>query len=127
MKRSNYTAGLATVAAAVIGLASSGAGAAPFCLTSQTLPPSCIYYDAQDCARDAQHQGGVCSANASEVRLSSGFGQFCVVTSAKASICSYADRQTCALDAQRLRGTCVAAPSRAFVGAPDPYSDVNGR
>jgi hypothetical protein len=102
------------------------AAAAPFCLTNQVMQPQCLYYDAQECAREATRQNAVCAANPLELRLSPNVGQYCVVTSSRASNCSYADRQTCDREATQQRGTCVIAPTRQAVGAPDPYSALNG-
>ncbi|HEY8287744.1 MAG TPA: DUF3551 domain-containing protein [Acetobacteraceae bacterium] len=103
------------------------AEAAPFCIKSQILPPQCIYQDAQQCDRDAQRQGAVCSANPQELTLRPGNGKFCVVTSARTSLCAYGDRTTCARDAASQNGTCTdAPPSMAGVGVPDPYSATNG-
>lgn len=101
--------------------------AAPFCLTGQLLPPQCIYYDARQCERDAQRQGEACSANPAEVTLSRGAGLYCVVTSSRVSLCAYTDRATCAREATQQNGICTGAPARsAGVGAPDPYSPING-
>lgn len=101
--------------------------AAPFCITGQVLPPQCIYYDAQQCERDAGKQGQVCSANPTEVTLSRGAGLYCVVTSGRVSVCAYTDRGTCAREARQQNGICTEAPARSGgVGAPDPYSPING-
>ena len=108
------------------GVAAHPAAAAPFCLTNQVMQPQCIYYDAQECSREAARQNAVCSANPAELPLSPNVGQYCVVTSSRASNCSYADRQTCDRAATQQNGTCVIAPTRQSVGAPDPYSPVNG-
>jgi len=103
------------------------AAAAPFCVQNQVLPPQCIYYDAQQCSLAAQRQGATCSANPAELQLSAGNGAYCVVTSSQASVCAYVDRGTCAREAARQQGTCTDAPPRAGgVGAPDPFSAVNG-
>jgi len=101
--------------------------AAPFCISSQVLKPQCIYYDAQQCAREANRQNATCSANASELPLSRNVGQYCVVTSSRISNCTYFDRHTCDRDASRLQGTCTVAPTRTGSGAPDPYSVLNGQ
>jgi hypothetical protein len=100
--------------------------AAPFCLQSQVIPPQCIYYDAQQCNREAARQDGVCGANPDELPLSPGPGKFCVVTSSRTSTCAYADRPTCTQEALRQNGTCTEAP-RTAAGVPDPYSPINGR
>jgi hypothetical protein len=82
--------------ALLAGLPAAGAEAAPFCIRSQVLPPQCIYQDAQQCDREAQRQGAVCSTNPAELRLTPGWGKYCVVTSSRTSDCSYGDRTTCA-------------------------------
>lgn len=113
--------------AALAVLFTPAAMAAPFCITGQVLPPQCIYFDARQCDRDAQHQGQVCSANPAEVTLSRGAGLYCVVTSSRVSLCAYTDRTTCDREARQQNGTCTGAPARsAGVGAPDPYSPTSG-
>jgi hypothetical protein len=108
-------------------LPSAAAEAAPFCIRSQILPPQCIYQDAQQCDREAQRQGGVCSTNPAELTLTPGNGTFCVVTSSRISNCNYGDRTTCARAAASLQGTCTDAPaSQRGVGVPDPFSSTNG-
>ena len=120
-----FVAALRLVALAI--LFAPAAEAAPFCLRGQILPPQCIYYDARQCELEAQRQGEVCSANPAEVTLSRGAGLYCVVTSSRVSVCAYTDRGTCARDAMQHNGTCTEAPARsAGVGAPDPYSPING-
>jgi hypothetical protein len=111
----------------LVGLPAAGAEAAPFCIRSQVLPPQCIYQDAQQCDRDAQRQGAVCSANPAELTLTPGNGKYCVVTSSRISICAYGDRTTCSRAAASLQGTCTdAPPSVGGAGVPDPYSATNG-
>jgi hypothetical protein len=101
--------------------------AAPFCITSQVLPPQCIYYDARQCNQEAQRQGATCATNPTELRLTDGPGQFCVVTSGRFSVCAYLDRPTCEQEARRQNGTCAASSRHVAVGSPDPYSTVNGQ
>ena len=123
MNRFASTLRLAALALLVV----PSAMAAPFCLTGQVLPPQCIYYDARQCERDAQRQGEVCSANPAEVTLSQGAGLYCVVTSGRVSVCAYTDRGTCAREATQQNGICTGAPAKSGgVGAPDPYSPING-
>jgi hypothetical protein len=124
MKRLGLTFRLATLAVLCI----QPAVAAPFCLRSQIIAPQCIYYDAQQCQRDAQRQDGYCGVNEAELKLSPGPGKYCVVTSAQVSVCAYVDRDTCTREAARQNGTCAdAPPRRTAAGAPDPYSPINGR
>jgi len=112
--------------ALVLGMMTSPAPAAPFCLGNQTIPPQCIYYDASQCQADAARQGGVCSANAAQLTLQPGIGQYCVVSSDGASACIYPDRQTCMTEAVREHGACAEAPTIAPGKAPDPYAAVGG-
>jgi len=105
----------------------AAAQAAPFCISSQALSPICIYYDANSCQLEANRQGGVCTTNPSEVRLTKNVGQYCLVTSQLVSLCIYSDRGTCAADAARQHGACVNAPGVAPSAAPDPYAAIGGR
>lgn len=116
--------------AALVVAAGGGIGqpasAAPFCLRSQVISPQCIYYDAQQCQRDAQRQNGECAANPSELRLTQGSGEYCVVTSTQASSCVYADQPSCTVEAVGHKGVCVPASTRP-ARQPDPFSGVNGQ
>jgi hypothetical protein len=105
----------------------AGGHAAPFCIGSEAVPPQCIYYDADSCRREAIRQGGVCSANAKELRVSTNVGQYCVVTSQQVSLCIYLDRTSCDAAAASQHGACVSSPGVAPSGAPDPYSSTAGR
>lgn len=109
------------------GVAPAIAVAAPFCLSSQAIPPQCIYTDPSLCQRDAQQQHGVCTVNKAEFAPTPNLGQYCVVTASMVSLCIYPDRESCETDAQRRHGTCVAAPGQAPYAAPDPYNAINGR
>lgn len=112
--------------AAIMVAIASPALAAPFCMQSQSLPPQCNYYDANECQKDAGRQGGVCSANPQQLALQPGIGQYCVVTSGGVSACIYSDRSTCMAEAARQNGACTQAPNVAPSGSPDPYSAVGG-
>ena len=103
------------------------AQAAPFCIESQALSPQCIYYDADNCRREAYRQGATCSANKEEVHLTTNVGQYCLVTSQQVSLCIYSDRGTCSADAEKQHGTCTNAPTIAPSAAPDPYAAIGGR
>ena len=105
----------------------TGGHAAPFCIGSESVPPQCIYYDADSCRRVANKQGGVCSANPKELRVSTNLGQYCVVTSQQVSLCIYLDRGTCETAAVQQHGACVSSPGVAPSGAPDPFSPTGGR
>jgi hypothetical protein len=101
--------------------------AAPFCIGSESVLPQCIYYDADSCRKEAGRQGGYCSANPNEVRVSTNLGQYCVVTSQQVSLCLYLDRESCESAAARQHGACVASPGTAPSGAPDPFAANGGR
>jgi hypothetical protein len=113
--------------AAAFGLliGSSAALAAPFCLQTLTVPPQCMYYDANLCRNDAAKQGGWCSPNPGSTLAGTGSGQYCVVTSQGASTCAFLDRVTCDSEAARQHGVCYHDEARA-TGAPDPYAASGG-
>ncbi len=100
--------------------------AAPFCVTTQALPPQCLYVDPAECQKDALHQGGVCTVNSAEYKPQPGVGQYCVVGPSLISECIYPDRGTCMSEAKSRHGACVKAPSVAPYGAPDPYAAIGG-
>lgn len=97
---------------------------APFCLQTQAVPPQCMYYDANECAQDAQKQGGLCTPNPAEVKVSAGIGHYCLMTSSGASSCIYADIQNCEADAQRQQAACVQAPNAPETPGADPFRQV---
>jgi hypothetical protein len=103
-----------------------GAHAAPFCLGSEAIPPQCIYYDANSCSKEAIRQGGACSANPKEVRITTNVGQYCVVTSQQVTLCYYSDRGSCTNAAARQQGVCISRPDMAPSAAPDPFSSTAG-
>jgi hypothetical protein len=97
--------------------------AAPFCLQSESIPPQCIYVDAALCARDAAKQGGECTANKNEFRLTPNIGKYCVVTSQLVSLCIYADIDSCQKAATSQHGACVESPGgTGGSGGPNPYN-----
>jgi hypothetical protein len=106
-------------------IGSSAALAAPFCLQTLTVPPQCMYYDANLCRNDAAKQGGWCSPNPGSTLTGTGSGQYCVVTSQGASTCAFLDRVTCDSEAARQHGVCYHDEARA-TGAPDPYAASGG-
>lgn len=95
--------------------------AAPFCLETATVPPQCIYYDANNCRKEAIHQGGGCVVNPAEIAVRPGTGEFCIAASNGATTCDYSDLQNCARDANRQGAVCVEAPPGAAGNVPDPY------
>jgi len=101
--------------------------AAPICLQTQALGPQCIYYDAAECRKEAGRQGGICSANPKEVRVSPNVGQYCLLTSEHVSLCVYSDRTSCDRDAARQGAVCAYSTGVAPSGAPDPYARIEGR
>jgi hypothetical protein len=97
--------------------------AAPFCLTSDAIPPQCIYYDAGLCQREAGHQVAECVVNTKEVRLTPSIGAYCLVTSTLASQCIYHDLDSCSKSAAPQQATCVrAAAGAGNPGGPDPFA-----
>jgi hypothetical protein len=104
-------------------LPSGGGNAAPICLQTQAIAPQCIYYDANQCRRDANRQGGICSANPREIRDTPNVGQYCLLTSERVSLCVYSDRASCDADAARQNAACTYATGRRPSGAPDPYAN----
>jgi hypothetical protein len=100
------------------------AGAAPFCVHTESVPPQCIYYDAGSCNQRAAQMGGQCSVNPNDVRLTPSIGHYCLVTSGMASLCIYTDQTSCQQEAQRQRGACIIAPARPESPAADPYRDT---
>ena len=98
----------------------AAAHAAPFCLQSQAIPPQCIYFDANLCAKDAARQGGECSGNKEELSLVPNVGKYCVVTSQKASLCIYASLDSCQKAAQSQGAVCMELYDTGS-GAPNPF------
>jgi hypothetical protein len=114
--------------AVLFGILTPIAGhAAPFCVGNEAITPQCIYYDADSCRKEANRQGGFCSVNPSEVRVSTNIGQYCVMTSQQVSFCIYLDRASCDRAAAEQHGACVSSPGVAPSGAPDPFAANVGR
>jgi len=114
------------ILAALTGFIVQPAMAAPFCLQNQVIPPQCIYYDAQQCQKEATRQNAECSANPAETHLSGGYGKYCVVTSAGASVCNYTEQATCTREANKQNGACVQSPTSQPFQQPNPYSKTEG-
>lgn len=117
----------AVLVLAVAAPASAPAVAAPFCIQNQVIAPQCIYYDAQQCQRDAAKQNAECAANPSELHLTRGNGQYCVVTSGQVALCNFTDLGVCTREANQQNGACVPSPQRVSIGSPDPYSTTQGQ
>ena len=98
--------------------------AAPFCVSTEALPPQCMFYDAALCEQRAQQLNGLCSVNRSEITVSPGLGHYCLLTSTLVSSCIYADRANCERDAKVQSGACVNAPLRPESPGADPYRDI---
>jgi hypothetical protein len=118
---------LGRVSGAPVALAgllwSGGAMAAPFCITSEALPPQCIYVDPTLCQRDAQHlRNAECTVNRNEVRVRPGIGHYCMVTADRVSFCNYQNYDSCQADANRHNAACTAAPNPTPNRPPDPYA-----
>jgi hypothetical protein len=126
MRRRLSTAGWLSALVALAALPATAALAAPFCLETQTVPPQCIYFDANDCRLEANHQRGACVVNPQEVGLVPNVGAYCIVTSGGASSCTYQDAGSCSREAVRQGGVCVAAPVAAAGPAPNPFQSRPG-
>jgi hypothetical protein len=114
--------------AALLGLLTPAVGhAAPFCIGSEAVPPQCIYYDADSCRKEAIKTGGICSANAAEIRAGAQFAKYCVITSQQVSLCNYMDRTSCDAAALHYHGACVSSPEATAPGAPDPFAANGGK
>ena len=118
MRRGLSTAELLAWLVAAATLPAPSALAAPFCLVTQNVPPQCIYFDPNDCRREADHQRGLCEVNPQEVALTPGIGTYCVVTASQVSLCEYQDYTTCVRAATREGGICAAAPVPTIGNAP---------
>ena len=111
----------ALILASLIG---SPAGAAPFCVRTQAIPPQCHYFDPAECNARARQMGGWCSANESELPVSIALGHYCLLTADRASACIYLDLGSCDVEARHQQGVCVPAPNRPESPPPDPYRDI---
>ncbi len=100
----------------------AAAGAAPFCVVTQAVPPRCLYADAQSCDAEARREHGYCQANPDQVLPQRGGGQFCVTVGSAALDCGFRDRATCERAAGRAHAACLAAPVPPTSGPPDPFS-----
>lgn len=69
--------------------------AAPFCVTTQGVPPDCIYEDTTSCRSRATQLKGVCTVNTNEITSAYGTEKFCMVDSTRVPQCIYTDRSSC--------------------------------
>ncbi len=121
MRRGLSTAELLAGLLTATVLPAPGAIAAPFCLQTQTVPPQCIYFDANECRQEATHERGFCVVNPQEVALPPSVGAFCIVTSGQASSCDFQDATACYREAAHQGGICVPAPAAPIGNTPNPY------
>jgi hypothetical protein len=98
--------------------------AAPFCVQNQSIPPQCIYYDAQSCNFEAGKINGFCTVNPQQVTVRSGIGHYCLITSGMVSQCIYPDLSNCQAEAKRQQGACVQDPGRPESPGADPFKFV---
>jgi hypothetical protein len=126
MRRRLSTAGWLVALLALAAFPAPAALAAPFCLELQSVPPQCIYFDANDCRVEANHQHGACVANPQEVGLVPSVGAYCIVTSGGASSCTYQDAVSCSREAVHQGGVCVTAPVAAAGTTPNPLQSRPG-
>jgi hypothetical protein len=109
---------LILTAFALFGSTGGTAQAAAFCLTSNTMPPQCVYETVSQCAAAAENPGIGCIPNPNEQQQFFGTGRYCVATEQRIEYCLFADYQSCNSDAQRRRGICY---DRGAIGPNDPY------
>ena len=103
---------------AAIGLIAPGAWAAPYCVQSRTIPPQCIYVDANECSKRAQQMQGSCSVNPNEIKISSAVSAYCVTDSTRNLQCGFASYDSCSSEASRRHGFCVRVePSAPNLGS----------
>jgi hypothetical protein len=101
--------------------------AAPFCVSTEALPPQCIYHDAATCNQRANQMNGNCTVNPNEpggVRLTPSIGHYCLVTGGMAALCIYVDQKSCQRDAARQGGGCILAGGLPESPAPDPFRNM---
>lgn len=104
-----------------------GVNAAPFCVTTQGLPPDCIYDDTASCRNRAFQLKGVCTVNTAEITTSYGTEKYCMVDSTRVPQCIYIDRSSC--DSAVSGGSvCVNNTFRDInEEQPDPYQNDPNR
>ncbi len=81
--------------------------AAPFCVETQGVAPSCIYVDATQCRLRAEQLKGQCVPNPDEMALATGTGKYCTVDSSRVVQCLYADRTSCENEARKQGAACI--------------------
>ena len=115
---------LATVAGMLLCTTPMAALAAPFCAQSQAVPPQCLYYDAQECAKEAARMGGFCAPNPAELKVSGGIGHYCLLTSSGLASCIFADLGECNAEAKHQQAACIQAPGSPESPAADPFRNI---
>ncbi len=100
----------------------AAAGAAPFCVATQAVPPRCLYADAASCQAEAQREHGFCAANPAGALPRRGGEGFCVSAAGVSLECAFHSRGPCEREAARTHAACVAAPFEAPGSVPDPFS-----
>jgi hypothetical protein len=101
--------------------------AAPFCVSTEALPPECIYNDANSCNQRATQMKGYCTVNPNEaggIRLTPSIGHYCLITGGGAALCIYVDENTCQREAARQGAGCILAGGLPESPPPDPFRDV---
>lgn len=119
MRQGLSTAELLAGLLALAAFSAPAALAAPFCLELQAVPPECVFFDANACRVEANHQHGACVVNPLEVQLGPSVGAYCIVTSGQATSCTFQDAVSCAREAVHQGGVCVTAPPATAGSAPN--------
>jgi hypothetical protein len=98
---------------------------APWCVSTQALPPQCMFYDPRQCQLVAGQQGGLCVPNGNVHAVRSQLGQYCLVVAGATPACNYVDEGTCAREAKQQGGACVLSSEPTGPNlAPNPYHQV---
>lgn len=92
---------------ALVSLMPIESHAANFCLTGASLPPQCIYDDAEVCMKASHYPETTCITNPDAVLTYSGGSRYCTVSSNMAVSCIYIDREQCNNEASRRREICI--------------------
>ena len=115
-------------AAGLLYLTCAGAAfaqGAPWCVSTQALPPQCMFYDPRQCQLVAGQQGGVCLPNSNVQAVRSAQGQYCLVIAGAAPACHYVDEGQCDTVARQQGGACVLSSEATGPNlAPNPYHQI---
>jgi uncharacterized protein DUF3551 len=121
MMRKSILIALTLIALTGAAAIATPAAASPFCVQVTGLPLQCLYADPAICQREADRQGGRCTANPEEFKTPAGGLGFCVVQSGNVPNCIYPDLASCSAEAKRTKSACIAATPTTLPKAVDPY------